>query len=29
MIRLHIIAEGPTEEKFVSGILTDHLGICG
>lgn len=26
MIRLHIIAEGPTEEKFVKTILTEHLG---
>ncbi len=26
MIRLNIIAEGPTEENFVSRILTDHLG---
>lgn len=26
MIRLHIIAEGPTEELFVRNILTDHLG---
>lgn len=31
MIRLHIIAEGQTEETFVRDILTDHLGnfdIC-
>ena len=26
MIRLHIIAEGQTEEEFVNTILTDHLG---
>ena len=26
MIRLHIIAEGQTEELFVRNILTDHLG---
>jgi hypothetical protein len=26
MIRLHIIAEGQTEEEFVKSILTEHLG---
>ncbi|BBD54877.1 hypothetical protein NIES204_21750 [Planktothrix agardhii NIES-204] len=26
MIRLHIIAEGQTEEEFVNTILTEHLG---
>ncbi len=26
MIRLHIIAEGQTEEEFIKFILTDHLG---
>ena len=26
MIRLHIVAEGQTEEEFVKSILTDHLG---
>ncbi|WRH65661.1 MAG: DUF4276 family protein [Planktothrix sp. GU0601_MAG3] len=26
MIRLHIIAEGQTEEEFINTILTDHLG---
>lgn len=26
MIRLHIIAEGQTEETFVNNILCEHLG---
>jgi hypothetical protein len=26
MIRLHIIAEGQTEEEFINTILTEHLG---
>ncbi len=26
MIRLHIIAEGQTEEAFVNELLTPHLG---
>jgi hypothetical protein len=26
MIRLHIIAEGQTEEEFVTSMLTEHLG---
>lgn len=25
MIRLHIIAEGQTEEEFVNSILIEHL----
>lgn len=25
MIRLHIIAEGQTEEEFVKSILAEHL----
>ncbi|MEQ8468224.1 DUF4276 family protein [Coleofasciculus sp. E1-EBD-02] len=27
MIRLHIVAEGQTEEEFVKSVLTEHLGI--
>ena len=26
VIRLHIIAEGQTEEEFINTILTEHLG---
>ncbi|MFB2979514.1 DUF4276 family protein [Microseira sp. BLCC-F43] len=26
MIRLHIIAEGPTEETFIRDLLSEHLG---
>lgn len=26
MIRLHILAEGQTEEEFVKFVLTEHLG---
>ncbi len=26
MIRLHILAEGQTEEEFVNSVLTEHLG---
>jgi hypothetical protein len=26
MIRLHVIAEGQTEEEFVNTILAEHLG---
>ena len=26
MIRLHIVAEGQTEEEFVKSVLTEHLG---
>lgn len=26
MIRLHIIAEGQTEEEFVNSMLTEYLG---
>lgn len=28
MIRLHIIAEGNTEESFVKTLLIEHLGYC-
>jgi hypothetical protein len=26
MIRLHVIAEGQTEEEFVNTVLAEHLG---
>ena len=26
MIRLHIVAEGQTEEEFIKSVLTEHLG---
>lgn len=26
MIRLHVVAEGQTEEAFVNSVLADHLG---
>jgi hypothetical protein len=27
MIRLHVIAEGQTEEEFVNSVLAEHLGL--
>lgn len=28
MIRLHVIVEGQTEERFVKDVLSHHLGYC-